>query len=364
MSAQAAQRLGLTVLVLDGDLDCPAGQVTPKQIIQDWDSVLGTQALASQVSVVTLENEWVTPENLRLAMDAGADVIPGPSTMAIVGDKFKQRLAFSASGLPVPRFTSLSNWDDLIKQSTEWGGKLVLKSRCGGYDGYGVKIVEAPIGDVQLPSAQASDWYAEEFIPFDRELAVMVSRNKDGKTSVYPVVESRQTVDGHRCDVVIAPAPGLSVEQEELAQRISLGAVDAIGGIGLFGVELFLNGDRIIINEIAPRPHNSGHYTMDGCRTSQFEQHIRSVRNLPPGATTLLTPVVVMVNLLAPFDGLIDLESATRRAYECCPNIHLHWYGKTKMREGRKMGHINLLGQDLDETLSHALAARLAFWGE
>jgi len=362
MSAQAAQRMGLRVVILDSDPDCPAAQVTSQLIPDNWNSPAGTCELAKQASTLTLENEWANPQNLLLARELGAVVLPSPETLSIIGDKLAQRHVFCGHGLPSPRFQALNSWDDLDSIAASWNSTVVLKSRHGGYDGYGVKIVRAPIDKRELPSSPASEWFAEEYVPFDRELAVMVSKNSAGETSVYPVVESRQTTDGHRCDVVIAPAPGLSPEQSVEAQRISLSAVDAVGGIGLFGIELFDANGKFIVNEIAPRPHNSGHYTMDGTRTSQFEQHIRAVRNLAPGPTDLLATVVVMANLLAPRDGDIDLQKSLVSVLRVDPSVHVHWYGKQSLRNGRKMGHLNLLGKDFESTLARAVGARDAFW--
>jgi 5-(carboxyamino)imidazole ribonucleotide synthase len=362
MSTHAAQQMGYRVVVLDSDPLCPAAQVTPWQVQKDWNSLDGTLELAAAASVLTLENEWADPENLVAAREEGALVLPSPETLTIIGDKFLQRKAFAERGLPSPRFCDMESWDELIGVARAWGGKAVLKSRCGGYDGYGVKVVTAPITKADLPKSKVSDWYAEEYIPFDRELAVMVSKNANGETAIYPLVESRQTVDGHRCDIVIAPAPGLTAEQASAAQRICLEAVEAVQGIGLFGIELFQSGGEFFINEIAPRPHNSGHYTMDGCRTSQFEQHIRSVQGLPLGPTDLLAPAVVMANLLAPWNGDIDLQKSLKNAMEVCPGVHVHWYGKAKMRVGRKMGHLNVLGETTEAALGNAIAARDAFW--
>ena len=362
MSTQAAQQMGLQVVVLDSDPHCPASQVTPLQVLKDWNSPDGTVELAEQCAVLTLENEWAAPKNLELARRAGASVLPSPETLTIIGDKLQQRRVFASCGLPSPGFSTLESWGDLNSCLAKWSGRAVIKSRHGGYDGYGVKIVTHDTSSSELPSQPASEWYAEEFVPFDRELAVMVSKNAAGDVSVYPVVESRQTSDGHRCDIVIAPAPELPDALVSSARSIAAKAVDAVNGVGLFGVELFASGSEFIVNEIAPRPHNSGHYTMDGCRTSQFEQHIRTIRNLPPGPVDLLAPVVVMANLLAPQDGSIDIERAHAYAYAAVPEIHVHWYGKTSMRDGRKMGHINVLGDTLETTLGRALLAREQFW--
>jgi 5-(carboxyamino)imidazole ribonucleotide synthase len=362
MSAQAAQRLGYAVVVLDSDPLSPASQITPFRVPQAWNSVAGTLELAASVSVITLENEWVLPSCLEKAEQGGCRTYPQSNTLQILGDKLLQRQCFYNHSLPSPKFRKLSSWDDAHQASTEWGLPLVLKSRKGGYDGYGVKIIRNAADWAKVDVLEPKEWYAEEHIAFDRELAVMISRAPSGGTAIYPVVESRQTVDGNRCDLVIAPAPSITEVAESMAKEIALRAVEAVVGVGLFGVELFAVGDRMIVNEIAPRPHNSGHYTMDGCITSQFEQHIRSICDLPLGPTDLLAPVVVMANLLAPSDGLFDLRKATAAALCASSDLHLHWYGKQEMRIGRKMGHMNLLGKDIQETISRAIAARAAFW--
>ncbi len=353
--------MGFRAAILDSNSLSPAGQVTPFHVLYDWNSLPGTVELAKQSTVVTLENEWADPNSLLAAEHTGASVVPHPRTLSIIGDKFVQRSCLLQQGLPSPQFRALKDWDDVCALFAEWGS-VVIKSRWGGYDGYGVKVIRSRFDLDNLPTVEAASWYAEELIPFDVELAVIVSKNESGESAVYPVVESRQTRDGNRCDIVIAPAPGLTQEQSERAKQVSLDAVNAVGGIGIYGVELFKSGDRITINEIAPRPHNSGHYTMDGCRTSQFEQHVRSVLNLPPGSTALVAPVVVMANLLAPKDGNVDLDNSIESALKVCPDVHIHWYGKNEMRKGRKMGHLNLLGESLESTLERILDAREAFW--
>jgi 5-(carboxyamino)imidazole ribonucleotide synthase len=361
MSSQAAQRMGFQVAVLDTDQQSPAAQVGASCILKDWNSEVGAIELAHASSVITLENEWVKPENLMVAEGLGCPVVPGPKTLAIIGDKLEQRRVLVSHSLRSPRFAPLRHWDDVCEFATEWGAKcVVLKARRGGYDGYGVRIMD--IGSDAPPTSDAEQWFVEEYMPFSRELAVMVSKNGSGQTSVFSVVESRQTLAGNRCDTVIAPAPNLTAAQAAQIQDMALQAVEAVEGTGLFGIELFQVGDEFLVNEIAPRPHNSGHYTMDGCRTSQFEQHIRAVKNLPPGPTDLLAPVVIMLNLLAPGDGPVPIGRCTESALASCADIHLHWYGKRAMRNGRKMGHLNLLGDTVENTLALANAARDAFW--
>jgi 5-(carboxyamino)imidazole ribonucleotide synthase len=364
MSAQAAQKLGYQVDVLDSDPNSPACQVTSQRVDLGWNSREGTVELARTSGVVTLENEWVSPENLRLAESKGATVCPAPGTLEVIGDKLFQRQILAQSELPTPRHVELLNWADAEEAARQWGYPIVLKSRRGGYDGYGVSVARSRDDLLGVKMHDAAEWYAEEFVPFNRELAVMVAINASGESAVYPVVESRQTSDGHRCDVVVAPAPNLNAALGDAAKTIALSAVQAVGGVGLYGVELFLAGDRLIINEIAPRPHNSGHYTMDGAATSQFEQHIRSIMDLRLGPTDLLAPCVVMANLLAPCDGTISLTRAIKAVLAEYPDVHIHWYGKEDMRTGRKMGHINVLGDSIEVAVSRALSARERFWSD
>jgi 5-(carboxyamino)imidazole ribonucleotide synthase len=193
----------------------------------------------------------------------------------------------------------------------------------------------------------------------------MVARGKDGKIAAYPVVESVQTEDGHRCDTVIAPAPNLEGPARHNAKWTAAAAVEAVNGVGLFGVELFLTYDgRVLINEMAPRPHNSGHYTMDCCATSQFEQHIRAVCGLPLGPTQLLSTGAAMANLLGAKTGEFESGAGVARALSAIPGAHVHWYGKSATRKGRKMGHINVLAESPKMALEQALRARDAFWSE
>lgn len=366
MSAQAAQQMGFDVFILDPDPECPAAQVTPHSITGAIDDPSELKRLSERCEVITLENEWVLPESLRLLEDAGVAVHPGAETMALIGDKFAQREHFARSGLPVPEARVIAAQADARELAAAWGYPIVLKARLGGYDGYGVRLVRREADwESRFPEDTPGRWYAERFVPFDQELAVMVARSYEGETSVYPVVRSAQTADGHRCDWVIAPAPDIDPRIANRAEAIARDAVRAIDGIGIFGIELFLadNGE-VIINEIAPRPHNSGHYTLDACATSQFTQHIRAVTGLALGPTRLLAPAAAMANLLGVGGGPYDTQAGLARAFSAVPSAHVHWYGKREGRPGRKMGHINVLADTADIAIVQAQAAREAFWGQ
>ena len=365
MSAQAAQRLGYYVAILDPSPTCPAAQVTPRSIQGSFSDIEALKRLASISDVITLEHEWVDPDQFRTIERSGCPVYPSPDTLAYLVDKLSQRRRLAGSGLPGPRAEAIPEMDAAGSMASVFGWPIVLKARHGGYDGYGVRIVRsADEWDERRPK-MSSDWYAEEHIPFSRELAVMVARGRDGATAVYPVVESIQTSDGHRCDTVIAPAGGLTDAVRREAEEIAVAAVEAVGGVGLFGVELFLvDENHILINEMAPRPHNSGHYTMNGSMTSQFEQHIRAIAGLPLGPTGLTAGACVMTNLLGSRNGTFSQEAALVRALEAVPGAHIHWYGKSDLRLGRKMGHINATGPDIASAQKEANAARDAFWNE
>jgi 5-(carboxyamino)imidazole ribonucleotide synthase len=364
MSTQAAQQMGFAVAILDPDPDCPAAQVTPHIVVGRIDDPAALKALARHCEIITLENEWVKPEHLRMLEEMGVSVYPSAQTVGLIGDKFDQRDHFARVGLPVPEARPIAGQAEARSLAGEWGYPMVLKARLGGYDGYGVRIVRSEEEWAsKFTEGTAGAWYAERFVPFAGELAVMVAHNRAGATSVYPVVESAQTSDGHRCDWVMAPAANIGEEARIQAAHVAVEAVRSIEGVGIFGIELFHTADGgILINEIAPRPHNSGHYTMDCCATSQFAQHIRAVTGLTLGPTHLLSGGAAMANLLGQRNEDVDLRSNLSEALAAVPGAKVHWYGKRDARKGRKMGHINVLADTPVEALSLAQAARTAFW--
>ena len=364
MSAQAAQRLGFQVVVLDTDPFCPAAQVTPWLVAGDYKDEDCLRQLARMCRYVTLENEWVEPNYLDTLKELGAEVVPGSSTIEVIQDKFFQRSYFNSVGLPSPKATTVARIEDGKEIAQTWGYPLVLKARYGGYDGHGVRFIqdESRWSEV-MPDNYGQDWYLEEYVPVQRELAVMAAIDRNKEIVVYPVVESKQTKDGHRCDWVRTPASSLSAATLEEIDEIVHDFLEGMFTVGLFGLEFFLTDeDEVMINEVAPRPHNSGHYSMDFCVTSQFEQHIRAVTGIGLGPTGMRTKAAAMANLLAPTDDRVDIQAALKRTFDSCPGSYVHWYGKSTMRTGRKMGHINVSAQTPDKALTRALEARRAFW--
>jgi 5-(carboxyamino)imidazole ribonucleotide synthase len=350
MSAYQAYKLGFDVSILEKETQSPAGQLTKYEFIGWVDDRRLLAKFAEECSVITLENEFIDYTVLEYIEKLGKKVLPGSRTIKLIQDKFIQKGIFRRNNIPVPEFLEIRQSSTYQKVSEKLGKVFVLKSRKMGYDGYGNALVtdeDTFNTGVSKLSARHTELMAEQYINFEKELAVMIVRTKKEIKS-YPVVETIQR--DHICHTVIAPAR-ISRKLQKQAEDISVKAVKAVGGIGLFGVELFLTAEnKILVNEMAPRPHNSGHYTIEACVTSQFENHIRSVLGFPLGSTGMLRPYAVMINLLGKKNG----EGIVNNYPEILKNedIHLHIYGKAKSRPGRKMGHITILGDNPDNILS------------
>lgn len=344
MSALAAYRLGFKVAVFESIADSPAGMMTKLDFTGSLSDDKRLVEFASVCDIITLENEFIDPDRLRFIESLGKPVFPSPETIEFIQDKLVQKETLRKSGLPVPDFVPVSENDKYTSISKLLGPDFILKSRKMGYDGYGNHFVrnEADMieGMKRLTKRHASVM-AEKVINFTKELAVMVAVNSH-EVGVYPVVETIQ--EHHICKFVIAPAVIPQVIADKAA-RIASEAVRSVKGKGIFGVELFLTSDdEILVNEMAPRPHNSGHYTIEGCITSQFENHIRAILELPLGNTWLVKPCSIMVNTLGKHDGEGKIFNLSEILFN--PDAHLHFYGKTTSRKGRKMGHITMNGDD------------------
>lgn len=345
MSIQAAQRMGLRCLALDPDPECCTSKLAPV-IAGRLDDPEAIARLVGQSDRITLENEfipaWAIAEAFALAGAEPQRLMPGWDVLATVQDKLLQRQAYARYGAPTPRAVPLEG--DGSEAIEAIGFPMVLKARFGGYDGKGTRYARTPVEFEALRPQWQDGWLAEAFVPFRRELAAMVYRSPH-VCGAFPTVETVQT--NHVCDLVYPSGVD--------ASEVAIAAVEAVGGYGLFGVEMFELGDgSVLINEIAPRPHNTGHYTLDWGGVSQFEMHVRLAMGLP-----LTEPVggdTCMANLLGP-PGDGDLRSALTGALEV-PGSHVHWYGKA-YRAGRKLGHINAVGAGC---VDRAVAARSRFW--
>jgi 5-(carboxyamino)imidazole ribonucleotide synthase len=351
MSAMQAYKLGLDVAILEKHKNSPAGQLTKKEFI-GWvndDDVLNN--FTDVADVITLENEFIDYSFLQKIENRGKEVIPSSKTISLIQDKFIQKTTLRKNSIPVADFVKVLPDTSYSTITKSIGGRFVLKSRTMGYDGYGNASVnnesDLAKGFAKLRNRQ-SELYAEKFIEFEKELAVMVVRTKK-EIVVYPVVETIHR--NHILHIVKAPAQ-LSNKIINAAKEIAVEAVKAVKGFGLFGIELFIEEKNILVNEMAPRPHNSGHYTIEACITSQFENHIRSVLNLPLGSAEIINPYAVMINLLGKKNDLGIVENYKEVLSET--DAHLHIYGKEKSRVGRKMGHITITGNNPDKILRKA----------
>lgn len=347
MSILAAHRMGLRCVSLDPSEDSPASQVAPALVGQLADPQ-AVAALIRQSRRLTLENEFIPADALRDAFEMAGrdptDLLPGIDTLATIQDKLLQREALLAAGVPSPEAGPLD-------PGVAWPGKaVVLKARFGGYDGKGTRYARtAEEWATNTDYLPAHGWLVEGFVPFVRELAVMVYRSPLA-TGAFPVMETVQT--NHVCDLVFR-APEST--PHERARKVAIAAVEAVNGFGLFGVELFEREDgEILVNEIAPRPHNTGHYTLDWGGVSQFEQHVRLTMGWTPDQP--LGGGVCMANLLG-IEHAGDVRVAIAAAVSE-QGIFVHWYGKSEAKPGRKMGHVNAVGEDC---VARAVAARQRF---
>ena len=365
MTTIAAQQLGCDVVVLEKNRLSPAATFASHSIIGDWNTADALLQLASQVDVITLENEFVDASLLAGLEQAGHAVFPTSRTMALVQDKLIQKQALQAAGLAVPKFRVANHTQDVIDAIADLGLPIMLKARHNAYDGKGNATIGS-LADVdpawnRLGGNNGNPLYIEEFCEFRTELAVIITRGKDGETAVYSVVETVQ--ENHICHLVRAPAlvsPAIADRAAEVAQ-LTIEAVDAVGS---FGVEMFLtHHGEIVVNELAPRVHNSGHYTIEACECSQFENHVRAVLGLPLGSTRMVAPAAAMVNLLGTHHGAGRATGLTQAL--AVPGAHLHLYGKAMSGAGRKMGHVTALGESHAQAEQTALAcAAPIYFGE
>ncbi len=355
MLARAASQLGLRARVIDPSPDCPARREVADFCEGRPESSVALHSFAADADVITLENEFIDASLLAALEAEGREVWPSSRTMALVQDKLVQKQTLRNAAVPVVDFVAVGEHASVQDIASQIGLPFVLKKRCLGYDGTGnftVHRAEDWSAAMEKLGGHGSGLYAERWCPFERELAVIVTRSKIGNHALYPVVETRQR--DHVCEHVIAPA----IVADSIANQTKLlarQAIEAIDGVGSFGVEFFLlNDGTVLVNEIAPRVHNSGHYTIEACDCSQFENHIRAVRGLPLGSTELRAPAA-MVNLL----GKTTATGAPRGIADAlaASGAHIHLYGKLHAARGRKMGHVTALGSTVEDALATAQRA-------
>lgn len=366
MTHQAAIALGQSLKVLAAAPDDPAALVAPDVQIGPHTDLAALRAFAQGCDAVTFDHEHVPGEHLRELVAAGAAVHPGPDALLHAQDKLVMRRKLAEMGLPVPPFAEIRSVSDALEFGAEHGWPCVLKTARGGYDGRGVWTLNTPESAqrtvTELLEAGAV-LLAEQRVPLRRELAALVARSPFGQGAAWPLVETVQS-EGI-CVQVLAPAPDASEQLREQAQNMALRIAEELGVVGVLAVELFETADGLVINELAMRPHNSGHWSMEGALTSQFEQHVRAVLDYPLGSTGLTAPAVVMANVLgAPTEPKMGVDERMHHLFARFPHAKVHLYGKAE-RPGRKIGHVNVLGEDMSAVRREAdLAAHFLSHGE
>ncbi|TGD33205.1 5-(carboxyamino)imidazole ribonucleotide synthase [Brevibacterium sp. S22] len=348
MLAPAAEALGVRFSVLAETADAPATQVISEVTVGDYTDYPTLKAFAETVDVITFDHEHVPPEHLEALAAAGHAVRPGPQALIFAQDKIRMRTKMDELGLPNPAWAEITSAADVEAFAARVGYPFILKTPRGGYDGKGVRVIDS--------LEQAIEWLnevpqllAEEKVDFTRELAVMVGRSPMGQTAVWPVVETWQ--QNGVCKEAIAPAPDLPAEKARAITEAILTVAGTLEVTGVMAMEMFETDDGFLINEFAMRPHNTGHWTQDGSVTSQFEQHLRAVLDLPLGSPAAREEVSAMVNILGAEHE--DLYQPYLHVMAHDPAVKVHLYGKG-VRPGRKVGHVNAYGQDRQLVLARA----------
>ena len=364
MTCQAAIGLGIGFRVLAASPTDSAALVCADVVTGDYTDSDALLAFARGCDVVTFDHEHVPGGHLAELEKAAADrdgpaVRPGAAALRYTQDKLAMRERLGALGVPCPRYAPVTGLDRVRARAEEWGWPVVLKAVTGGYDGRGVWVCGTP-EEAAAVLAHPVAVFAEEHVAFRAELAALVARSPHGQAASYPVVQTVQR--GGVCHEVLAPAPGLPAGLAIQAQRMALGLAAELGVTGLLAVELFATETGLVVNELAMRPHNSGHWTIEGARTSQFEQHLRAVLDLPLGSPRLAARHAVMVNILGGDDP--DLYSRLIHVMAADPGVKVHLYGKA-VRPGRKVGHVTVLGDDDVEVLRDRARRAAAYlrWG-
>ncbi|HKN96381.1 MAG TPA: 5-(carboxyamino)imidazole ribonucleotide synthase [Pseudonocardiaceae bacterium] len=361
MTHQAAIAIGQSLRVLAGSPDESAAQVAPWVDIGSHTDLAALRAFASHCDVVTFDHEHVPGAHLRALVADGVTVHPGPDALIHAQDKLVMRDRLAAMGVPVPAYTAVTEPDDVTRFGDEHGWPCVVKAARGGYDGRGVwqpATADEARSLVAELLAAGTPLLVEQRIAMRRELAALVARSPYGQGAAWPVVETVQS-DGI-CVEVLAPAPGLAGRVADDAQELALRIAGELGVVGVLAVELFETDTGLVVNELAMRPHNSGHWTIDGAVTSQFEQHLRAVLDYPLGATDPLAPVVVMANVLgAAEEPAMGVDERLHHLFARFGEVKVHLYGKAE-RPGRKLGHVTVAGSDLGPV--RRVAALAAHW--
>ena len=347
MTHQAAVALGQSLRVLALSASDSAALVARDVVVGRHDDIDALRSFARGCDVLTFDHEHVPGEHLRALRDVGVTMNPGPDALAYAQDKLTMRRGLAALGVPVPVFAEVTAIDVAMRFGAEHGWPCVLKAARGGYDGRGVWVLDTPAAAQRVvPELLAAGLplLVEQLVPMRRELAALVARSPCGQGAAWPVVQTVQ--QGGICVEVLVPAPGLDPEPGAAAAELALRIAAELGVVGVLAVELFETASGLLVNELAMRPHNSGHWTIDGSLTSQFEQHLRAVLDYPLGATGPVAPVAVMANVLgADSAPETPMDERVHHLFARFPDVKVHLYGKPE-RPRRKIGHVTVLGDE------------------
>ncbi|MDR1210458.1 MAG: 5-(carboxyamino)imidazole ribonucleotide synthase [Clostridiales bacterium] len=353
-----AKRLGIFVTALDPAADCPAGSVADRLIVAAFDDADALARLAAGSDVVTYELEHIGAKALFALESSGVAVCPTAKSLITIQDKLTQKQALVSGGVPVPEFMAVDGADGVIRAGEAFGYPFLLKARFGGYDGKGNALVASKDGSRLAYAALGGGsvpLMAEKRVDFVMEISALACRAKDGSAVVYPVAQNEHA-DGVLVETRVPAALPEDIirNARDLARRV----MGVFGGAGMFCAEMFVAADGgLLVNEVAPRPHNSGHYTIEGCLVNQFEQHIRAIVGLPLGSAELIRPCAMRNILGEPgINGIAEWEGADRAL--AAEGVKLHVYGKTEVRPGRKMGHVTAVGGSAEEAAERAARAR------
>ena len=351
MLTEAAHKLGYKVIVIDPIENCPAAQAGAEQIVATYNDREATLAMSKKSDYMTIEIEHIDTTALTKVENSGAVVNPSSKAIELIKDKLGQKKVLQKAGLPVGEFSELTNKNRAESLINEYNGEIIIKSRYNAFDGRGNTVMTTPD---QLFDALGKNFYAEKIVPFKLELAVVFARDTQGNIEVFPVA---QTIHKRNICVEVDIPAAISQEVKHEALDVTHKTAELLTGAGVFAVEMFLaQDDQILINEIAPRVHNSGHYTMDACETSQFEQHVRAVTGMELSSTKMKVPAAVMVNILGERDGPVELNGVEEA--EKIDGVSVYIYGKSPTKIDRKMGHINAIGDTIEAAREKALKAR------
>ena len=355
MILEAGHKYGFEFHILSKEENSPAGKITKFETSGDWNDEECLKRFSENCDVITLENEFIDYQKIKFLEDTGIEVYPSSGIIELIQDKLIQKKYLKQNGIPVAEFAEVNSKEEILKFISENSYPVVLKSRTMGYDGKGNFTIKSD-GDIKEAFdilSERGKLMCESFVTFEKEIATQVVRNKSGEVKVYTVVETIQK--DHICNTVIASKnlfKNIRDEVESIAKKI----VTDLNYVGVMGIEMFLVQEKIIVNELAPRVHNSGHYTIEACHTSQFENHTRAILNYPLGNTEMINENAVMINILGERNGKAELKNANKILQN--KNIHLHIYGKENTIIGRKMGHITVTGNELQKVKETAEKAR------